>query len=121
MATQFRGWLAASVTALAMTTLAHAQTPASGKFDGTYAGLPSTTSGGERCPQMETPSALTIANGAARSATGNFTGTVDGGGHIILHTKEATRFEGQIDTAGVVKVTAITTKGCSYVFSWRKR
>jgi hypothetical protein len=98
---------------------AFAQAP--GKFDGTYAGLPETTSGGERCPQMETPTPLTINGGNALSVNGNFSGTVSADGHVVLHTKEGTRFDGQVDATGLVKVMTTTTRGCSFAFSWKKR
>jgi len=114
----FRTCLVALAISVALPELVKAQT---NKFDGTYTGLPSTTSGGAQCPPMETPSALTISNGAAQSASGAFTGTVDASGHVVLHSKTALRFEGQIDATGLVKVSAASTHGCLYTFSWTKR
>jgi hypothetical protein len=105
--------------AMAVALPAAAQSP--GNFDGTYAGLPSTVSGGERCPQLETPTPLTVGSGNAHSANGNFTGTVGADGRVVLHTKEGTRYDGQVDATGLVKVTAVTTRGCSFTFSWKKR
>ena len=114
----FRICLIALAMLVGLPALAKAQT---NKFDGTYAGLPSTTSGGAQCPQMETASELTISGGNVQSATGSFTGTVGPDGHVVLHSKLALRFEGQIDASGLVKVTGVSTHGCAYTFSWRKR
>jgi hypothetical protein len=114
----FRTCLIAMAMSVALAALALAQ---ANKFDGTYAGLPSTTSGGSQCPQMETSGDLTISGGNVQSATGTFTGTVGADGHVVLHSKSAVRFEGQIDATGVVKVSGASTHGCLYTFSWKKR
>jgi hypothetical protein len=113
----FRIALTISAMSIASTALAQSTT----KYDGTYVGLPEVTTGGAQCPQMETASALTITNGAIQSATGSFTGAVSADGHVVLHSKTATRFEGSIDPSGLVKVTGVTTHNCSYTFSWKKR
>jgi hypothetical protein len=114
----FRICLVALAMSVALPVLVRAQTT---KFDGTYTGLPSTTSGAAQCPPMETASALTISGGNVQSATGNFTGTVAADGHVVLHSKTALRFEGQIDATGLVKVSGASTHGCLYTFSWQKR
>jgi hypothetical protein len=81
----------------------------------------SATVGGEaRCPPPQTPAPLTIANGAATSTTGFFTGTADANGHVVLHTKESSRFEGQIDAAGVLTAGGGTPR-CTYTMIWKKR
>jgi hypothetical protein len=113
----FRIGLAISAITIALPALAQSTT----KYDGTYVGLPEVTTGGAQCPQMEPASALTITNGAIQSATGSFTGTVAADGHVVLHSKSATRFEGSIDPSGLVKVTGVTTHNCSYTFNWKKR
>jgi hypothetical protein len=114
----FRTCLIALAMSVVVPALVQAQT---NKFDGTYAGLPSTTSGGAQCPQMETAGALTISAGNVQSAGSSFTGTVGADGHVVLHSKSALRFEGQIDATGLVKVSAASTHGCLYTFSWKKR
>lgn len=113
----FRICLIALAMSAALPALAYAQI---NRFDGTYTGLPTATSGKSQCPQMETPSPLTIANGNAQTATGNFTGTVSADGHVVMHA-QGTRFEGQIDATGLVKVVGASTQGCIYTWSWKKR
>jgi hypothetical protein len=113
----FRICLIALAMSAALPVLAYAQI---NRFDGTYAGLPTTTSGESRCPQMETPSPLTIANGNAQTAAGNFTGTVSADGHVVMHA-QGIRFEGQIDATGLVKIVGGSTHGCVYTYSWKKR
>jgi hypothetical protein len=113
----FRIWLIISAMALALPALAQT----TNKFDGTYTGLPGTTTGGAQCPPMETPSALTITNGSIVSASGRFTGTVDAGGRVVLHTKENNRLDGQVDGSGHLTATAVSTKNCAYTFNWQKR
>ena len=115
----FRIWLIISAMAAALPTLVQAQT--ANKFDGAYAGLPGTTTGGAQCPPMETPRALTITNGSIVSASGRFTGTVDAGGRVVLHTKENNRLDGQVDGSGHLTATAVSTKNCAYTFNWQKR
>ena len=65
--------------------------------------------------------ALTITNGSIVSASGRFTGTVDAGGHVVMHTKENNRLDGQVDGSGHLTATAVSTKGCAYTFNWQKR
>lgn len=115
----FRICLVALAMSAALPVLVQAQT--SNKFDGTYPGQPGTTNGGAQCPPMETPSALTIANGNIQSASGNFTGTVDANGHVVLHTKLANRLDGQVDASGHLTATAVSTRNCAYTFNWQKR
>jgi hypothetical protein len=105
-----RTWLIGLAMAVASPALTQAQT--GNKFDGTYIGLPPTTAGDVHCPQIETPSALTIANSTAQTASGAFTGTVDADGHVVWHWKDV-RYEGQVDPSGLVKVAGSTTHGWS--------
>ncbi len=114
----FRICFVALAISVALAALVQAQ---SNKFDGTYVGQPSTTSGGAQCPQLETASELAISGGNIQSATGSFTGTVGADGHVVLHSKSALRFEGQIDATGLVKVSGASTHGCLYTFGWKKR
>jgi|SRR5579872_2619699 len=107
------------ISALALAVPVSAQT--NNRFDGTYAGLPGSTSGGAKCPNMETPSALTIANGSITSASGRFTGTVDANGRVVMHTSENNRLDGQVDGSGHLTAAAVSTHGCSYTFNWQKR
>jgi hypothetical protein len=118
MRTLLRASLTASTAIIALWGVAAAQSPAT--YNGTYAGVSAVISSGDHCPTPETPSALTITNGNALSASGNFTGTVDGSGHIVLHTKDSNRYEGQIDGAGVIKVGGGGTR-CTYTLTWKKR
>ena|SRR5579859_3344471 len=114
----FRICFVALAMSVALPALVQAQV---NKFDGTYAGLPGSTTGDAKCPQMETPSALTVANGSIASASGNFTGTVDSSGRVVMHTKAANRLDGQVDASGRLTATAVSTHGCSYTFNWQKR
>jgi hypothetical protein len=114
----FRIALTVSAMALAITSAAPAR--AASGFDGTYAGVSATVDNGSHCPTPQTPGPLTIASGAATSATGFFTGAADANGHVVLHTKESTRFEGQIDTSGMLKVGGGSPR-CTYTMIWKKQ
>jgi hypothetical protein len=123
----FHIWLLGSAMGLSLPGAVDAQstfaqsTFAQSTFDGIYGGLPEQTSGGVQCPQLEIPGALLIGGGTAHAANGGFLGTVDATGHVVLQTRQALRFEGQIDPFGLVRVTGVSARGCTYVFSWRKR
>ena len=116
MRTLFRIGFVISATAIVLSGAAMAQAA----YDGTYVGVSSTLSGGSRCVTAQTPAPLTIANGTAASTTGFFTGSVDASGHIVLHTKESTRFEGQIDGSGSIKAGG-SLGHCTYTIVWKKR
>jgi hypothetical protein len=95
--------IALTVSAMALTATGAAAARAASNFDGVYVGVSATADNGSHCPTPQTPGPLTIANSSATSTTGFFTGTADTNGHVVLHTKESTRFEGQIDASGVLK------------------
>jgi hypothetical protein len=111
----FRISLMASAIAVVFSGIAVAQSAAS--YDGTYIGVSGTVNN-TRCLTAQTPGPLTIANGNAVS--NYFTGTVDGSGHVVLHTKENSRFDGQIDGTGVLKAGGAPPQ-CAYSFVWKKR
>lgn len=107
---------------LSAMTLGVAVAQAATPYDGTYVGVSATqTSGSSHCVAAQMPAPLTISNGTAASTAGYFTGTVDAQGHIVLHTKEQTRFEGQVD-AGSIKVGGSFGFGsCAYSIVWKKQ
>jgi hypothetical protein len=92
------------------------------KYDGSYVGVSGNTQGGTiHCPPSTTPAPLTISNGnIASGARGSFEGTVTPDGRVVLHSKGAARYDGTIDSSGVLKVGG-TTPRCTFYFVWRKR
>jgi hypothetical protein len=103
----------------AMTIALSGAAMAQAAYNGTYAGVSGTVNNG-RCEAAQTPGPLTIANGAVSSASGFFSGTVDPSGHVVMHTKGSSRYEGNIDASG-----SLTAGGgpptCQYMFTWKKR
>jgi hypothetical protein len=89
-------------------------------FDGTYVGVSANLNGSTHCVPAETPAPLTISQGNAATSTGFFTGTVDATGRVVLHTKQNTRFDGQIDGSGTLKAGG-TAGQCSYTMVWKKK
>ena len=114
----FRTGLMVSAMVLGLST--HGTARAASGFDGVYAGVSAKVSGPAECPTAETPGPITVANGNITSATGFFTGVVDAAGHVVLHTKESTRYDGQIDASGVLKAGGGTPR-CAYSLVWKKR
>jgi hypothetical protein len=114
----FRGGvlMAAMTFAAPLSGLAQAVTT----FDGTYVGVSGNLSGSTHCVPAETPAPLTISQGNAATSSGFFTGTVDATGHVVLHTKQSTRFDGQIDGSGTLKAEG-TMGQCSYTMVWKKK
>ncbi|HUI34672.1 MAG TPA: hypothetical protein VLX67_03990 [Stellaceae bacterium] len=115
MRTLFRTSLMASAMSIALSGAALAQAA----YSGTYVGVSGTVNN-SHCEAAQTPGPLTIANGAVSSATGFFTGTVDANGHVVMHTKGSSRFEGNIDAAGNLTAGG-GPPSCAYTFVWKKR
>jgi hypothetical protein len=101
---------------------AMAQAPVgTAKFDGTYAGVSSSTgSGSVRCPELGTPSPMIVANGAARTQAGGMDGTVAPDGSVRLHNKGGDLYLGKIDGSGRLEVGGGSNR-CSFTLIWQKR
>ena len=111
--------------ALAAPVAAQAPGPMTTAFDGHYAGLSAHVSkSGSRhrqCPRMHTPDALTITNGAVRSAgRDSWTGSVDPQGSVVLRNKLAMRVNAHIDPQGTIKGEYHGPE-CIVAYAWHKQ
>src|SRR5262249_28522078 len=115
--------LAASVAMLS--AVAQAQSPTA--FDGTYAGVSFSASGGNSCvPATPRPRALTVANSVATwpaGMTGDvvFTGDVNFAGELRMRSNLGIVVVGRIDPSGKVTAGAGASTGCTVNVVWQKQ
>jgi hypothetical protein len=117
----YRGFLPIAIT-IPLTVYAQGVTT----YDGTYAGVSLTASGGNRScsAPAPVPSTLTIRNGAVQFASINpsnpYQGTVTAQGALTARTGLGGVFTGKVEAG---KITGGTTYGgsCALNFVWQKR
>ena len=94
-------------------------------FDGTYSGVSYVMGSSQTdvlCrlpPPPPVPGQLTIANGVAQTP-GGLQGTVNAQGVLVMHNKIGQRYDGQIDTQGVVRVR-LSLPVCYFDLTWQRR
>lgn len=115
--------LAGGVAAALLALPAIAASPYDGSYIGTAATFTGTSSGGKGnvCSPMTAPAPLTINNGHAttRWGDGPMEGDVAADGKLVMHSRAAGLFQGQIDAGGVLKGNY---QGyCIYSLTWQRR
>jgi hypothetical protein len=95
-------------------------------FDGEYIGvsmeLSKTPSApGAGCPPISVPLPLTITNGVALTPGGEgWAGSVSAQGVLVMRLY-ASRFDGQIDSQGIIRGQKIRGTNCVYTSIWQKK